>query len=135
MNGYNEKIMLLLEHMMSRLKTIAATLEDSEAGNRVASESDTADADISNVNINDVGGDGGSEGQGDGAVAETESGENKADMFARLREKLRKGYKTRAFNNPVFHAGNSTTNCIHYRRWTDEDALVAIEGQRQRYCA
>ncbi|CAN0252707.1 unnamed protein product, partial [Discosporangium mesarthrocarpum] len=48
------------------------------------------------------------------------------DLFARVREKLRKKYKNVTFSPPYNHAVSSTVSCLEMPKWSNEDKLEAI---------
>lgn len=152
-NGYNDKILALVKLAIDKIATFAKDLEAEERhqteGQKVKQDQETETeqqqrqqtAEINNNNNKNNEKNVGNkmknkECESETIESESENNENENDqeesraaMFVRLREALRKEYKSRMFNDPISHAGNCTSACLMSRQWTDQEYLEVVEGQ------
>lgn len=131
--GYNHKVAVLVKLIIDRLKGLESKFKDAtgkeEQGNSAKGSGEDGVDKTQGPGINGVAApiqDGSR--IGDGIFAE--ASQSKAEIFSRLRDQLRKGLVAKTFNDPVSHAGQSTTDCITSGCWMDADRLAAIEGRR-----
>lgn len=131
--GYNHKVAVLVKLIIDRLKGLESKLKDAtgkeEQGNSAEGSGEDGVDETPGPGVNAVAAPTQDRSRiGDEILAEVS--QSKAEMFSRLRDQLQKGLVAKTFNDPVSHAGQSTTDCITSGCWMDADRLAAIEGRR-----